>query len=99
MLEVLSVVYRILFLRVVAECGPLLLYKVVVYAGCVVCCVLLCVVVCCCCGARCAVTFPLFDVGVLVCCSIFAAYCLLFVGRGLFVVGCWFALVVWCVVL
>ena len=49
----LIVVNRILFLRVVAECGCMLLSNVVVYAWLVACCVLLFVVVCCCGGALC----------------------------------------------
>ena len=80
LLEVLFVVYCVLLPRVVAECGCVLMFHVVVYAGLVVCCVLLCVVVCCCCGVLCVVTFPLFDIGVLVCCFMFGCDCLLFVG-------------------
>ena len=67
LLEVLIVVYRILFLRLVAECGCLLLFNVVDYAGFVECCVvvgcgllLLWCVLCC-------DLVSLFGVGVLVC--------------------------------
>ena len=56
LLEVLVVVYRILYLYVVAECGCLLLCNDAVYAGFVVCCVLLFVVICCCGGAFCVAT-------------------------------------------
>ena len=85
------VVYWLLLLRVVAECGCLLLYEVVVCAVFVVCCVLLFVDVCCwcvCCALQLLVSlcvvgvlaFALWSVLFVTCCVMAADYCLLFVG-------------------
>ena len=99
LLEVLIVVNRMWFLRVVAECGCLLLFNVVVCAVCVFLffcffvfvCVVVCCVCCCCRGAVCVATCcSLFVVGALVFslwCVLLAVCCFMVAGYCLFFVG------------